>query len=472
MRISAVSNVGILLMPCRKIKAKAAMVEQIRALEIALDAMPVAVSWASLEDQRILYMNRMFRQTFGYTLEDVPTIGDWIATYPEEADRVLAGRRWHEAIDSFDGTEACVQEMEITVRCKNGTVKTMLHGGVLLPGANWALATFVDISERKRNELRLLEAEQRARGQQVLQAMLLEHSQEMIVISQKDPSRRAVSPGVLNVTGYTPEEYLKLDLLKFSHPGDHARGTATLQRVMTENLPQTLQMRVRRKDGGWRWIEARLRPYTDPMTGEVQGYIANIIDISERKEQEDRLIAEKERLQQLADLARVDELTGLANRRAFNETFAREAARHTRGQQELALLLVDIDNFKNYNDHYGHLEGDACLRDVAEAMRKTMGRASDLIARFGGEEFVVLLPLTERRGAEKLAQSLLKAVRAVKRPHPRSEHGLVTVSVGGACWPAQITVDQQRLIEEADRALYAAKHGGRNQACFTNFERT
>ncbi len=446
------------------------MVEQTRALEIALDAMPVAVSWASLKDQRILYMNRTFRQTFGYELEDVPTIGDWIGAYPEETDRILAGQRWRELIDRFDGTEAGLQSMELSIRCKDGTVKTVLHGGVLLPGANWALATFVDISERKRNELRLLEAEQHARGQQVLQAMLLEHSREMIVISPKDQSRRAVSPGVLHITGYTPEEYLGLNLEEFTHPEDYPRGLAAVERAMRENRWETLETRIRRKDGVLRWIESRIRPYTDPVSGEVLGYVANMTDISERKEQQELLHADKERLEQLAGLAGVDELTGLANRRAFNETLSREAARHTRAKQELALLMVDIDYFKDYNDCRGHLEGDACLREVAQAMRRTLGRATDFIARFGGEEFVVLLPMTGRRGAERLAEALLEAVRGLRRPHPTSAHGIVTASIGAACRPPDEPIDDRRLIEEADRALYAAKHGGRNTVRFTGFE--
>ena len=272
------------------------MVEQIRALELALDAMPIAVSWASLADGRVLYMNRAFRQTFGYTLEDVPTISDWMAAYPHEVDRILICRRFGEMLARFDGSsEARMEDTEIAVRCKDGTVKTVLNGCVLLPGLDWVLATLVDISERKRHEMQLLEAEQRARGQQVLQAMLLGHSQEMIVISPRDQGRRAVSPGVLHVTGYTPEEYLKLDLSKFSHPGDHAIGAVALERVLTGNQAQTLQMRIQRKDGCWRWIESRLRPYTDPVTGEVQGYVANIIDISERKQQEDQFNADKER---------------------------------------------------------------------------------------------------------------------------------------------------------------------------------
>ena len=442
------------------------MAESIRALEIALDAMPVAVSWASLRNYRVLYMNRAFRQTFGYTLADVSTVGDCIAALPEETDRILVGKRWSALLAKFDGSsEAHMQETEIAVRCKDGTVKTVLNGCVLLPGAKWALATFVDISERKRDEVRLREAEQRARGQQVLQAMLLEHSQEMIVISPKDSRRRAVSPGVFHITGYTPEEYLSLTVEALNHPDDYPRSKAAIERALNGGAPQTVEARIRRKDASWRWIECRLCPYTDPETAEVLGYVASMLDISERKAREAQLSADNERLQQLSE---VDELTGLANRRGFNQAFAREASRHTRAEQDLTLLLIDIDSFKDYNDHYGHLEGDACLRELAATMRAILGRASDMIARFGGEEFIVLLPLTDRRGAEKLANSLLAAVRAMKRPHPTSPYKVVTASIGVACWPTDLAVDQQRFINEADIALYAAKHAGRNTVRFAD----
>ena len=442
------------------------MEDALRALQIALEAMPVAVSYASLQDQTILYMNRMFLETFGYTLADVPTIADWIAFYPEEVDRVQAERRWYNLMANFNGREAIIEPMEISVRCKSGEIKTVLHGGVLLPIAGWALATFVDITERKQNEVRLLAAERYARGQQVLQAILLDHSQEMIVISPTDSSTRAVSPAVFHITGYTPEEYLKLTVEALIHPEDYPEVQTAIEQVLTGSGPRTVQFRIRRKDTSWRWVECRLRPYTDPATAEVLGYVANMLDISERRAQEGRLNADNERLQQLAGLAGVDELTGLANRRAFNQALAQEASRHTRAGHDLTLLLVDIDYFKSYNDYHGHLEGDTCLRELGATMSTALGRAADLIARFGGEEFIVLLPLTDRRGAEKLANLLLEAVRAMQRPHPASPYKVVTASIGVACWPAHLAVDQHQLIDEADRALYAAKHAGRNTVRF------
>ena len=170
-------------------------------------------------------------------------------------------------------------------------------------------------------------------------------------------------------------------------------------------------------------------------------------------------------VEELSRQALVDSLTGLANRRQFDQTLRREWARARREAQPLALVFADIDYFKAYNDHLGHQEGDDCLRVLAGIFRGQARRATDLAARYGGEEFVLLLPGTGREAALQRAARLADAVRDSQLPHPRSGCApVVTLSIGVAVMvPAQDSDTQEELVRRADTALYQAKANGRDQ---------
>jgi diguanylate cyclase (GGDEF)-like protein len=165
----------------------------------------------------------------------------------------------------------------------------------------------------------------------------------------------------------------------------------------------------------------------------------------------------------LEQQARFDHLTRLANRHVFYTALSDEARRQTRRTQSLSLLLVDIDHFKLFNDRYGHLEGDRVLKQVADILKRTASRVADLVARFGGEEFVLLLPMTEAAGAETIAEKILSSVHAEAIPHFDSPSGFLTVSIGIACWPASTIMDRDSLLLAADKALYGAKKQGRDR---------
>jgi diguanylate cyclase (GGDEF)-like protein len=163
--------------------------------------------------------------------------------------------------------------------------------------------------------------------------------------------------------------------------------------------------------------------------------------------------------------AATDGLTGVANRRHFDESLAKEWLRGQVRGDPLALLIIDIDHFKLYNDCYGHPQGDACLKQVVRAVQGSVRRAGDLVARCGGEEFAVLLPETSRAGGEFVAQRILDAVAALEIRHegsPTARH--VTVSIGIGCCDGASAASSNELILAADRALYCAKRSGRAQA--------
>jgi len=162
-------------------------------------------------------------------------------------------------------------------------------------------------------------------------------------------------------------------------------------------------------------------------------------------------------------LATRDELTGLANRRRLNEVLASEWARSRRTDQPLALAMIDIDQFKLYNDHYGHQAGDECLRRVAQSIQMNAQRTGDLAARYGGEEFLLILPDADAVVAQRLAEGVRKSIESLDLPHVHSPTGRVTISIGVAALSDGIYPDAESLLHAADNALYRAKDRGRNQ---------
>jgi len=160
----------------------------------------------------------------------------------------------------------------------------------------------------------------------------------------------------------------------------------------------------------------------------------------------------------LASLAKLDGLTGVANRRGFDESLEFESRRATRAGQPVALLMVDVDHFKLYNDRYGHQRGDECLREVAAVLAASARRPGDRVSRYGGEEFAVLLPATDQHSALLVADGILAAIAGLAIEHRGAPSGVVSASVGVACGDGS---DPAGLVRSADAALYAAKRDGR-----------
>ncbi|WP_426342826.1 diguanylate cyclase domain-containing protein [Pseudoduganella sp. S-14] len=168
----------------------------------------------------------------------------------------------------------------------------------------------------------------------------------------------------------------------------------------------------------------------------------------------------------MRELTLTDALTGVANRRSFNEAIQNEWRRCARSATPLSVIMIDIDYFKLYNDAYGHLAGDSCLKQVADTMLQCAGRSPDLLARYGGEEFVILLPQVDAQGAETVAERILASVRALAIPHRMSSAGdTVTVSLGVATLLPGKGGTPDALVRCADNALYRAKKDGRNRYC-------
>ena len=177
----------------------------------------------------------------------------------------------------------------------------------------------------------------------------------------------------------------------------------------------------------------------------------------------------KQKTDLLESLALLDGLTNIPNRRRFDEHLDSEWKRGVRAGSALSMIMIDIDFFKHYNDHYGHGAGDVCLRKVAGVLASAVVRPGDLVARYGGEEFVALLPDTDEEGALQIAERLRSNVVALQIPHAHAEAAVfVTISLGVAsCEPSAITSPAD-LLEQADHQLYRAKSKGRNRVCATS----
>lgn len=204
-------------------------------------------------------------------------------------------------------------------------------------------------------------------------------------------------------------------------------------------------------------------PFDAKLVRLVNAIALQLGSFMQRKRAEEALIQANRELQKLAN---IDVSTQIANRRCFNDTLQQEWRRLRREQASLCVILCDIDYFKRYNDHYGHLTGDDCLKQIAQTINQTVKRPADLVARYGGEEFIVLLPDTTAEGAICIAEQIQTAIADLQIPHAQSlVNQYVTLSMGIACMIPEVEQSSEHLIAAADRALYAAKANGRNTCC-------
>ncbi len=229
---------------------------------------------------------------------------------------------------------------------------------------------------------------------------LAENSIDIICRSRMDRVLNYVSPSCFSTLGWKPEEMTGRAVEDFILDEDHPVLAAAIA-----THAEGAMLRMMKKDGSTVWMDNRARLVRDPVTGEPKEWVVTMRDISERKALEDRL----------SRLALSDGLTGLPNRRAFDEALEREWKRTLRESSQISLLLLDVDYFKEFNDQYGHQVGDDCLRAVAAAVKGTL-RASDTAARYGGEEIAVILPATDNAGAVGVAEAMRSAIEALRLP--------------------------------------------------------
>ncbi|MCF8107700.1 MAG: diguanylate cyclase [Desulfohalobiaceae bacterium] len=364
----------------------------------------------------------------------------------------------------FDGE---IRDVEI----KAAPVK--YHGKMVV------FAVIIDVSRQKRSEELLsskveefrlmpdyIQSELTTRWQSKELKLLLDNIQTQVWYLQDSETYGLVNKAHAEFLGRSPEE-IEYQSLPAVLPKDMARQSIAQNRqVLEQKKEQKFEEWQTSFTGEARLLRLTKTPQLDD-AGNVEFIVCMAEDITEQKKAEEAL----QKLNRMLEIqSQQDELTGLANRRCFDKIFQREWQRAKRSAQKISLVMVDIDFFKQYNDTYGHMAGDVCLKKVADTLKQAVSRSADVVCRYGGEEFLVILPDTDCSGAARVAEKIRFDIAALNIPHEQAVHaGKLTVSVGAAAMMSMhglSTPPREILLEAVDSALYRAKNKGKNRiAC-------
>jgi diguanylate cyclase (GGDEF)-like protein/PAS domain S-box-containing protein len=269
-----------------------------------------------------------------------------------------------------------------------------------------------------------------------------------------------IGPQIESLLGWTPSSWVGVeDWASRMHEEDRDRVLNFCVSQSQAGVDHEADYRALTKDGSYVWIRDVVHVVRDAK-GEVKSLVGFMFDISERKEAEEKILLLQKELESLSFM---DGLTGVANRRLFDSIFEREWDNARRDSQPLSVIMLDLDCFKQYNDRYGHFEGDEVLRRVARCLGLVATRPHDLLARLGGEEFVLVLPESDGKAARQVAERCNALLFTEQIPHENSSVcPIVTMSVGiGTIIPSQED-EPLKFLEAVDACLYQAKNNGRN----------
>lgn len=270
-----------------------------------------------------------------------------------------------------------------------------------------------------------------------------------------------VGPQIEQLLGWKPETWMTVnDWAERMHPEDRGWVVDFCIAQSQAGTDHEADYRALTSSGGYVWIRDVVHVERNE-DGTPNALIGFMFDITEQKKTEQKLL---ELQRQLEEFSFKDGLTGVANRRKFDAVFEGDWATARRTGQPLSMILFDIDCFKQYNDCYGHVQGDECLKLVGHALSTTTRAEGDFFARYGGEEFVLVLPATDQNGARAIAERCHQSIAAVQIPHAASPVGpFVTVSIGVGTIVPTADDSPMQFLDSVDRRLYKAKQGGRNR---------
>lgn len=407
-----------------------------------------------------------------------------LATLQNDMIVFLVSHRHHdlETPSPVSMSSELAQPMRLALNGKSGTVvaldyrgETVLAAHEPISGLNWGIVAKLDLKEvrepfitagmyaalaaavlisigailffRVANPLvrKLQDSETRFRT-------LAETSPFGIYLTSCSGDITYANPAWQGMLGLNEQQMLGPAWLSRLHPSDSKETVARWNAACDEKRFMTLEYRLGQGDSTI-WVSGTASPILNAQ-GNVESCVGTAIDITAQR------MAEKQMRRQ----ANFDALTGLHNRRHFDEVLASEWLRGIRNHSMLSIIMIDVDNFKAYNDHYGHDAGDECLKKIAHTLSSVLHRPADNIARYGGEEFIALLPETDLRSARRIAQQMVQASAALQIPHASSpvlDH--VTVSAGTASIVPNVADSPRVLIRIADKGLYQAKSEGRNR---------
>lgn len=269
-----------------------------------------------------------------------------------------------------------------------------------------------------------------------------------------------VGPQIEQLLGWEPASWKSVeDWATRMHPEDRQWVVDYCVSQSQSGIDHEADYRALHENGDYVWIRDVVH-VVRKSNGEVDSLIGFMFDITERKKTEEKLFQLQKELEELSFK---DGLTGVANRRMFDNVIETEWLKARQNQQPLSLIIIDIDFFKEYNDCYGHLQGDDCLKQVASTLNGVAARSRDFFGRFGGEEFVMLLPETDENSAWSVAERCRQSLFKKQIPHEHSKVSqLLTISLGVSTMIPTQNDDHNELIDRADKQLYQAKQKGRN----------
>ena len=272
-----------------------------------------------------------------------------------------------------------------------------------------------------------------------------------------------IGPQIEALLGWSQSSWLSAnDWIERIHEDDRQKTVDFCIAQSQKGVDHEADYRALTSDGDYVWIRDVVHVVRRE-DGSVDALVGFMFDITERKQAEDKIVQLQRELEVLSYR---DSLTNVANRRMFDTLYPVEWAKARATGEPLSVVVVDIDYFKQYNDHYGHVQGDECLRRVAEALDAGASRARDLCARFGGEEFILLLPATDADAARNVAERCRKLLAQKELPHARSGVGrTVTCSMGVGTIVPDTLEDANVFLDRVDRRLYQAKSSGRDRIC-------
>lgn len=277
-----------------------------------------------------------------------------------------------------------------------------------------------------------------------------------------------IGPQIEALLGWSPESWVGVeDWAMRMHPEDREYVVNFCATQSLAGVDHEADYRALTKDNGYLWIRDVVHVVRNN-TGQVEALIGFMFDISERKKTEHQLLSLQKELEVLSFK---DGLTNIANRRRFDSSFELEWERARRERQPLSLLLFDVDFFKQYNDLYGHIQGDKCLIAIAQTLSLALDGPLDLVARTGGEEFAVLLPGANAEVARKVADRCQRLIKKKSILHALSPHEhRVTVSIGVGSVVPDDSTNPTDFIKSVDLQLYAAEHNGRHRIEYVKFD--
>jgi len=311
---------------------------------------------------------------------------------------------------------------------------------------------------KERSDMQVMEIRQALKKKEIQFQRIVETAIEGILIFDEHFRITFANKNMASMLGYKVGEMIGRSYVSF-FPKSHLDVYNRQESIRKKGDDSVYECCLLRKDGQKHWFLVSAKAIINDF-GKFEGSFAMLTDINERKEME-LLLEESNR--RLTELSNTDSLTGIANRRCFDTTLEHEYYRLRRSNSKLSVILFDVDHFKEYNDYYGHVMGDDCLRQLGGILTSCINRSVDLAARYGGEEFACILPDTDLNGAVKTAEKIRQKIQDLKIEHKKSSvSDFVTASFGVTTVQYSEEISPKKIIGMADKLLYKAKVSGRN----------